>query len=226
MINLLLNPSSSALSFAHWEEFLDDGMDVDDAEADVQCEEWEDIEGENAGLYTLPPGEEANKAIYVHGRIGYKSTSIHGASSYHLPVDMVDEPSTNSTWKIVILDFYEYATHSFTHAADTTYTNETLAHHRFIGASPKKPIIAFSFQLFEVYCSTEILSSRTAQQDTACGGCLCALTPDDVDRFKDEVVNSHHNVPLGLSVKSIYQYFSIARNYTRCGSINSAQKSI
>ena len=101
---------------------MDDGMDVDEAEAEVQRDKWEDIEGENAGLYTLPPGEEgmlhshaggetifqqiidsvdsqyvlhlfslyichdlsiANEAIYVHGRIGYKSASIRGASSYH-----------------------------------------------------------------------------------------------------------------------------------------------
>lgn len=66
------------------------------------------------------------------------------------------------------------------------------------------------------------------------------LTPEDVDRFKDEVVNSRHNVslpscssfshiqvPLALRAKSIlYRYFSIASNYTGCGSINSAQKSI
>lgn len=100
---------------------MDDAMDVDDAETEAQREEWEDIEGENAGLYTLPPGEEgmlhshaggetifqqiidsvdsqyvlhsfslyicrdlsiANEVICVHGRIGYKSASIRGASSY------------------------------------------------------------------------------------------------------------------------------------------------
>ncbi|KAF8230800.1 hypothetical protein L208DRAFT_1280109, partial [Tricholoma matsutake] len=41
--------------------------------------------------------------------------------------------------------------HVFSHAPDAQYTNETLALHGFIGVTPDKPVIAFSFKLFEIY---------------------------------------------------------------------------
>jgi hypothetical protein len=41
--------------------------------------------------------------------------------------------------------------HEFSHAPDAKFTNETLARHGFIGATPDKPVIAFSFKLFEIY---------------------------------------------------------------------------
>ncbi|KAF8236921.1 hypothetical protein L208DRAFT_1249802 [Tricholoma matsutake] len=320
-------------------------MDVDDAEMEAQCEEWEDIEGENAGLYTLPPGEEGMLHSHAGGETIFQqiidSVDSHkrgdlctrknriqerinswrkqlpllvnaylawrkdrtcssqlDAPSMSAPVDMVDEPTTNLTWKTVILNFYEYTTHSSTHASDTTYTNKTLAHHGFIGASPEKPVIAFSFQLFEVYrqlhrvclclsldalsrslnhlhhvpwksylaeqlssaydCYLEILcvvdacvqqalgrdrdwnschlcppcmykltdeppmkfsmlvamdgnNSLKLVDSTFCSGSSHTddrtstssrwLTPEDVDQFKDKVVNSHHNVSLPSSPK-------------------------
>jgi hypothetical protein len=55
---------SEALSFASREEFID-SMDVD---APGQ-EDWEDIPAENAGLYTLPPGEEG----MLHSHAGGES---------------------------------------------------------------------------------------------------------------------------------------------------------
>ena len=45
----------------------------------------------------------------------------------------------------------EYTTREFSHAPDAKSTNETLARHGFIGATPDKPVIAFSFKLFEIY---------------------------------------------------------------------------
>jgi hypothetical protein len=41
--------------------------------------------------------------------------------------------------------------HEFSHAPDAKFTNETLARHGFIGATPDKPVIAFSFKLFAIY---------------------------------------------------------------------------
>lgn len=41
--------------------------------------------------------------------------------------------------------------HEFSHDPDAKFTNETLARHGFIGATPDKPVIAFSFKLFEIY---------------------------------------------------------------------------
>jgi hypothetical protein len=56
---------SKALSFASREEFIDN-MDVDNAPGQ---EDWEDIPAENAGLYTLPPGEEG----MLHSHAGGES---------------------------------------------------------------------------------------------------------------------------------------------------------
>jgi len=41
--------------------------------------------------------------------------------------------------------------HEFSQAPNAKFTNETLAHHGFMGVTPDKPIIAFSFKLFEIY---------------------------------------------------------------------------
>lgn len=45
----------------------------------------------------------------------------------------------------------EYTLHEFSHAPNAQFTNETLARHGFIGATPDKPVLAFSFKLFEIY---------------------------------------------------------------------------
>jgi hypothetical protein len=45
----------------------------------------------------------------------------------------------------------EFTMQEFSHAPDANYTNETLVRHGFIGATPDKPVIAFSFKLFEIY---------------------------------------------------------------------------
>ena len=45
----------------------------------------------------------------------------------------------------------EYMLHEFSHAPDAQYTNETLACHGFIGATPDKHVLAFSFKLFKIY---------------------------------------------------------------------------
>ena len=45
----------------------------------------------------------------------------------------------------------EYTLHEFSHAPDAQFTNETLARHGFIGATPDKPVLTFSFSLFEIY---------------------------------------------------------------------------
>ena len=45
----------------------------------------------------------------------------------------------------------EHTTCVFSHAPDTQYTNETLAHHGFIGVTPDTPVIAISFKCFEIY---------------------------------------------------------------------------
>ncbi|KAF8236645.1 hypothetical protein L208DRAFT_1375931 [Tricholoma matsutake] len=60
-------------------------------------------------------------------------------------------PLSESSWTIQTLDFYERTTHIFLHAPDAQYTNKTLAHHGFIGVTPDKPVMAFSFKLFEIY---------------------------------------------------------------------------
>jgi hypothetical protein len=39
----------------------------------------------------------------------------------------------------------------FTHAATARSVNETLVTYGFLGASPEKPTLAFSFSLFEIY---------------------------------------------------------------------------
>jgi CxC1 like cysteine cluster associated with KDZ transposases len=39
----------------------------------------------------------------------------------------------------------------FSHAANAQSINETLVYHGFIGASPEKPTIAFSFSLLNIY---------------------------------------------------------------------------
>ena len=39
----------------------------------------------------------------------------------------------------------------FVHPINARSVNETLARHGFLGASPDKPTIAFSFSLFEIY---------------------------------------------------------------------------
>jgi hypothetical protein len=39
----------------------------------------------------------------------------------------------------------------FSHAPTATSVNETLVRYGFLGASPEKPTIAFSFSLFEIY---------------------------------------------------------------------------
>ncbi|KAF8226692.1 hypothetical protein L208DRAFT_1300645 [Tricholoma matsutake] len=160
-------------------------MDVDDAETEAQCEEWEDIEGENAGLYTLPTGEEGMLHSHAGGETIFQqiidSVDSHKRADLHTRKNRIQERinlwhkqlpllvNAYLAWRkdrtcssqsdapsmSVPVDMFtltEYATHSFTYASDTTYTNETLACHGFISASPEKPVIAFSFQLFEVYC--------------------------------------------------------------------------
>ena len=44
-------------------------MDVDNQEAIPDHDEWEDVDAENAGLYTLPPGEEG----IIHSHAGGES---------------------------------------------------------------------------------------------------------------------------------------------------------
>ena len=39
----------------------------------------------------------------------------------------------------------------FSHAANAQSINKTLIYHGFIGASPEKPTIAFSFSLLNIY---------------------------------------------------------------------------
>jgi hypothetical protein len=55
------------LSFANREELILDSMDVDNPEATPVHDEWEDVDGENAGLYTLPPGEEGVNHSHAGG---------------------------------------------------------------------------------------------------------------------------------------------------------------
>ena len=40
---------------------------------------------------------------------------------------------------------------AFSHSESTKHTNETLLQHGFLGASPEKPSIAFSLEVFELY---------------------------------------------------------------------------
>jgi hypothetical protein len=46
----------------------------------------------------------------------------------------------------------EWMARNFSHIQDAKYMNETLARHGFIGATPDKPVITFSFQLLNTYC--------------------------------------------------------------------------
>jgi hypothetical protein len=55
------------LSFANREELILDSMDVDNPEATPVHDEWEDVDGEYAGLYTLPPGEEGVNHSHAGG---------------------------------------------------------------------------------------------------------------------------------------------------------------
>lgn len=59
----------TALSFANREDLIFDSMDVDNPEVTPVDDEWEDEDLENAGLYTLPPGEEG----IVHSHAGGES---------------------------------------------------------------------------------------------------------------------------------------------------------
>ena len=42
-------------------------MDVDNSEVTAVHDEWEDVDGENMGLYTLPPGEEGINHSHAGG---------------------------------------------------------------------------------------------------------------------------------------------------------------
>lgn len=52
---------------------------------------------------------------------------------------------------LIIYQLTEYTMRPFTHQPDAKYINETLAYHGFIGATPEKPTIAFSFRFLQVY---------------------------------------------------------------------------
>ena len=54
-------------------------MDVDNSEVTPVHDEWEDVDGENMGLYTLPPGEE-----------GINHSHAGGESIFHQIMDDVN----------------------------------------------------------------------------------------------------------------------------------------
>ena len=59
-----------------------------------------------------------------------------------------------SVLEVSVADYYTNAEHGpvlFTHAASVKSVNETLVRYGFLGASPEKPTIAFSFSLFDIY---------------------------------------------------------------------------
>lgn len=60
---------------AHWEELLGDDMDINCTEQENdsdRLDRWEDIEGNNAGLYTLPPGEEGLYHSHAGGEMVFQ----------------------------------------------------------------------------------------------------------------------------------------------------------
>lgn len=76
-------------------------------------------------------------------------------------------PEAGLNWQITVLDFNRECSHfgtdklisvlteftirTFSHQPNAKYINESLARHGYIGATPDKPTIAFSFQLLRVY---------------------------------------------------------------------------
>ena len=67
----LISILAIALSFASRQELLNVDMDVDNTEgkhSQGECE-WEDIEGSDAGLYWLPPGEEGMFHSHAGGEV-------------------------------------------------------------------------------------------------------------------------------------------------------------
>ncbi|KAK7017068.1 hypothetical protein VNI00_018708 [Paramarasmius palmivorus] len=71
-------------------------------------------------------------------------------------------PPTNisgeTEWSLSVLDFSTNGEHTFFNCEKATETenqtltvNETLVRHGFIGASAERPVLAFSFSLFEIY---------------------------------------------------------------------------
>lgn len=71
------------LSFANQEELILDSMDVDNQEDTPVHDEWEDIDVENAGLYTLPPGEEGILRSHAGGESVFQQI-VEGVNPQYL----------------------------------------------------------------------------------------------------------------------------------------------
>lgn len=67
------------LSFANRDELVRNDMDVDRKDSGKLDDGWEDIEGEDAGLYVPPPGEEGIHHSHAGGEEVFQQIfdSIH-----------------------------------------------------------------------------------------------------------------------------------------------------